>query len=233
MLAKTSIVWIIGSLLVLAACGGSDEEGPSETQQPTSGNGSGEVGREEFGMTEEQLVIAIEDTEASIATCMDAAGFEYVPIDPVTFREAMSSLAAVPGLSDEEFVAQYGYGFSTLPPVQSFGAGEENARIFEDLPDEDKVAYYRASTKRHTANSEFDITGLTALPKVTILYSYIDPDAALFGDGLGLDSIDILEIALAVSKKYGFQLRSDDSDNIRIFSSLRNLSEHVQRHRTS
>jgi acyl carrier protein len=61
----------------------------------------------------------------------------------------------------------------------------------------------------------------------------IDPEAALYRDGLGLDSIDILEIALAVSKKYGFQLRSDDSDNIRIFSSLRNLSEHVQRYRTS
>lgn len=45
--------------------------------------------------------------------------------------------------------------------------------------DEDKVAYYRATTKRHTASSEFDITGLATLPKVTILYSYIEPDAAL------------------------------------------------------
>ena len=59
----------------------------------------------------------------------------------------------------------------------------------------------------------------------------IDPAAPLYRDGLGLDSIDILEIALAVSKKYGFQLRSDDSDNIKIFSSLRNLNEHVQRNR--
>jgi len=45
--------------------------------------------------------------------------------------------------------------------------------------DEDKVSFYRASTKRHTANSEFDITNLTTLPKVTILYSYIDPDASM------------------------------------------------------
>jgi acyl carrier protein len=59
----------------------------------------------------------------------------------------------------------------------------------------------------------------------------IDPAAPLYREGLGLDSIDILEIALAVSKKYGFQLRSDDSDNIKIFSSLRNLNEHVQRNR--
>ena len=56
----------------------------------------------------------------------------------------------------------------------------------------------------------------------------IDPDAPLYREGLGLDSIDILEIALAVSKTYGFQLRSDDSDNVKIFSSRRSLSEHVQ-----
>lgn len=60
----------------------------------------------------------------------------------------------------------------------------------------------------------------------------VDPDAALYREGLGLDSIDILEIALAVSKTYGFQLRSDDSDNVKIFSSLRSLNEHVQRKRT-
>jgi L-asparaginase len=45
--------------------------------------------------------------------------------------------------------------------------------------DEDKISYYRATTKRHTANSEFDVTNLTTLPKVTILYSYIDADATL------------------------------------------------------
>jgi acyl carrier protein len=60
----------------------------------------------------------------------------------------------------------------------------------------------------------------------------IDAQAPLYREGLGLDSIDILEIALAVSKKYGFQLRSDDSDNIKIFSSLRTLNQHVQRNRT-
>lgn len=59
----------------------------------------------------------------------------------------------------------------------------------------------------------------------------IEPGAPLYRDGLGLDSIDILEIALAVSKKYGFQLRSDDSDNVKTFSSLRNLNEHVQQNR--
>ncbi|MEO8003590.1 MAG: phosphopantetheine-binding protein [Betaproteobacteria bacterium] len=60
----------------------------------------------------------------------------------------------------------------------------------------------------------------------------IDPEAPLYKDGLGLDSIDILEVALAVSKNYGFQLRSDDGENIKIFTSLRSLSDHIQLNRT-
>lgn len=60
----------------------------------------------------------------------------------------------------------------------------------------------------------------------------IDPEAPLYGDGLGLDSIDILEVALEVSRRYGFQLRSDDEHNQRIFSSLRSLAAHVGQHRT-
>ena len=60
----------------------------------------------------------------------------------------------------------------------------------------------------------------------------VDPTAPLFGEGLGLDSIDLLEIALAVSQNYGFSLRSDDPDNRKIFSSLRSFSAHIARHRT-
>ena len=60
----------------------------------------------------------------------------------------------------------------------------------------------------------------------------IEADAPLFGDGLGLDSIDVLEIALVISKKYGFQLKSDNEDNIKIFASLRSLSEHIASQRT-
>ena len=61
----------------------------------------------------------------------------------------------------------------------------------------------------------------------------IDPTAPLYREGLGLDSIDILEIALTISKKYGFQLQSDDADNVRIFSSLRSLASHIQANRVS
>ena len=61
----------------------------------------------------------------------------------------------------------------------------------------------------------------------------IDPDARLFGEGLGLDSIDALELALAISKKYGFQLRSDNDENRRIFGSLRALSAHIEQHKAA
>jgi acyl carrier protein len=60
----------------------------------------------------------------------------------------------------------------------------------------------------------------------------IDPSAPLYGEGMGLDSIDILEVALAISKAYGVKLRSDDDLNRRIFTSLRSLSQHIQQHRT-
>jgi acyl carrier protein len=62
--------------------------------------------------------------------------------------------------------------------------------------------------------------------------SDIEPNAPLYGEGLGLDSIDILEVALEVSRKYGFQLRSDDERNQQIFQSLRSLAAHVAEHRT-
>ena len=61
----------------------------------------------------------------------------------------------------------------------------------------------------------------------------IDPQAPLYGEGLGLDSIDILEVALVVSQRYGFQLRSDDEDNIRIFTSLASLTDHIAAHRVA
>jgi acyl carrier protein len=61
----------------------------------------------------------------------------------------------------------------------------------------------------------------------------IDPDAALFGAGLGLDSIDALELALEMSKRYGVQLKADDEDNQRIFASLRALSDYVQQRRAA
>jgi acyl carrier protein len=59
----------------------------------------------------------------------------------------------------------------------------------------------------------------------------IDPEAPLFGEGLGLDSIDALELALALSRRYGTELKADDVRNRQIIASLRNLARHVETHR--
>jgi acyl carrier protein len=55
----------------------------------------------------------------------------------------------------------------------------------------------------------------------------IDPDDALFGEGLGLDSIDALELALAISQKYSVQLKADDANVQEVFGSLGSLSTYV------
>ncbi len=59
----------------------------------------------------------------------------------------------------------------------------------------------------------------------------IAPEEPLFGEGLGLDSIDALELALAIHKVYGIQLRAEDNQNQRVFASLRALSRHIAQHR--
>jgi acyl carrier protein len=73
---------------------------------------------------------------------------------------------------------------------------------------------------------------VSALNLEGVAASDIDPEAPLFKTGLGLDSIDALELALEISKRYGFQLRSDDENNVRIFSSLRSLAAHIEANRT-
>ena len=55
----------------------------------------------------------------------------------------------------------------------------------------------------------------------------IEPEAPLFGTGLGLDSLDMLELSMAIEQKYGLKLRSDDPDNAKIFASLRSLARHI------
>jgi acyl carrier protein len=56
----------------------------------------------------------------------------------------------------------------------------------------------------------------------------IEPEAPLFGDGLGLDSLDMLELSMAIEQAHGVKLASDDPDNQKIFASLRSLTRYVQ-----
>lgn len=82
----------------------------------------------------------------------------------------------------------------------------------------------------HKASPEFlheIATMIVSSLNLEVTAESIQPDAPLYGEGLGLDSIDVLEVALVISKKYGLQLRADSDDNTQIFSSLRSLAEHV------
>ena len=84
------------------------------------------------------------------------------------------------------------------------------------------------------AQSPFEHEVAQLIAEVTnldIAAEEIDPAGALFGEGLGLDSIDLLEMALVVSQRYGVALRSDDPANREIFACLRNFSAHIAQHR--
>ena len=75
-------------------------------------------------------------------------------------------------------------------------------------------------------------TLITEELRLDVVADAIDPAAPIYGEGLGLDSIDMLEIALVISKRYGVQLRSDDVQNKHIFASLSALADYVAERRT-
>ena len=94
----------------------------------------------------------------------------------------------------------------------------------------------QSETDQQAERTVFELELARTIAEVTNLDlppERIDPLAPIFGDqGLGLDSIDLLEVALVISQRYGFSLRSDDPDNRRIFASLRNLAAHIAQHRS-
>ena len=84
-------------------------------------------------------------------------------------------------------------------------------------------------------NSELqnEVAGLIVSSlNLDVIPEEIQADTPLYGEGLGLDSIDILEVALVVSKRFGFQLRADNADNVKIFSSLGSLTQHIAANKT-
>ena len=112
-------------------------------------------GTEEFGTTPKQLVEAVEKVESLIAKCMREQGFEYVSVDYNTVRRGMNADKKMPGLSEHEFFAKFGFGVSTTytgePPQLAEGyspgkegLGERNVQIYKKLSPADQVAYNRA-----------------------------------------------------------------------------------------
>ena len=109
-------------------------------------------GTEEFGLSMAELVNSVEEIEGLISDCMNAAGFEYIAVDFNTIRRGMVSDKSLPGMSEREFMVEYGFGISTfytglapqlsdlMRPAQ-IGLGERNIEIFRNLPPTDQVAY--------------------------------------------------------------------------------------------
>jgi hypothetical protein len=118
-------------------------------------------GKEEFGMTRQELFTAIENVEAEISQCMRAAGFEYIAVDYNTVRKGMTADKSLPGMPEREFIREYGFGISTLytglapqlselrTPAQ-IGLGEQNLEIYRNLSPADQVAYTHTLFGEHS-----------------------------------------------------------------------------------
>lgn len=113
------------------------------------------LGTEEFGLTQRELIQAIERTEELISRCMREQGFQYVAVDHATVRAGMAADKQMPGLSEAEFVGRYGFGLATLytgqPPQLAtgyspakVGLGEHNVQYFRTLSPSDQAAYNQA-----------------------------------------------------------------------------------------
>jgi acyl carrier protein len=100
------------------------------------------------------------------------------------------------------------------------------------MPDQASPLRQPAPPADHTALQRDVAQLIVAALNLDIPADSLEPDTPLYGEGLGLDSIDILEIALVVSKQYGIQLRADSGQNEQIFRSLRHLTAYIAAHRT-
>ena len=126
-------------------------------------------GAHEFGLTEKELVQAVEKVEALLAQCMREQGFEYVAVDYQTVRKGMAAKMTLPGMSEGQFIRQHGFGISVLytgevPQLATgysparVGLGEQNVQIYSKLSPADQVAYNRALLGEHS-----DVTFAIAL----------------------------------------------------------------------
>jgi hypothetical protein len=127
----------------------------ADSARAQSANSALRPGTEEFGMTAKELVQSVEKVEALIAKCMREQGFEYKAADFKTVHHGMLADKSLPGMDEEEFSQQYGFGVSTLYTglapqlVEKYspgriGFGEQNVEAFKKLSPADQAAYNRA-----------------------------------------------------------------------------------------
>ncbi len=116
--------------------------------------------------------------------------------------------------------------FSGGGPLQRHRPQHRFPLIFHTMTNLSNTAAMNTELEREVAALLVSALNLEVAPEE------IEADADLYGDGLGLDSIDILEIALVVSKQYGIQMKTEGDDNFQIFKSLRSLSAYIADKRT-
>jgi hypothetical protein len=130
-LMRRHLLFLVSLVLAAAVFGACGKEEPKENFVELED----QLGFSSSGIMERQS-----RAEGVIRDCMQAQGFEYVPIDPFAQRAALTGKAR---MSDEEFIRQFGYGISTL-----FGRGtvtsDPNERLRKSLPSADQAAYDRA-----------------------------------------------------------------------------------------
>ena len=144
-LATITIIVIV--LITVRSAGAQDQQGLP--------------GSEEFGLTSRQLVQSIENVEVLICKCMRDQGFQYIAVDAGTVRKGMKADKKLPGVSEQEFIENYGFGVATLytgtPPQLStgyspakMGLGKHNLQIYKSLSPADQVAYNRTLLGENT-----------------------------------------------------------------------------------
>jgi hypothetical protein len=143
---------ILTALLVFAGGAGAQAQAPNKKDLP---------GTEEFGLSKKELVQSTEKVESLVAQCMREQGFEYIPADYATVRKGMTADKSMPGMTEKEFINQYGFGVSTLYTGQApqlsegyspakLGLGDRNIQIYKNLSPADQVAYNRALLGENT-----------------------------------------------------------------------------------
>lgn len=165
--SSTSVKLLVAVVAIVAsACGG--DSGESDV---TLGGVPGELGfgLREYGLTDEEWTRVVESVQQEIASCMAAAGFEYIPADVDAVELAMSAVRSEPGVSREDYKRQWGYGVTTRfdNRGKEIELGERNLAIFADLSEADQVAYERTLYGENTDaifsyqfdEEDFDPTG--------------------------------------------------------------------------
>lgn len=134
--ARTGVALAAAAVFAVSACGG---------EAPGAGKRKELPGVLEFGLSEQEFADHVERVQQLIADCMNAAGFEYVPVDVKTIQAGQKRMRSDPGYTRRTYKEKWGLGVTTRfdNPVRDVGLGP-NLRIWHGLPPADEAAYSRA-----------------------------------------------------------------------------------------